>query len=290
MSTITFNSGIISASAFADQYAGLTAAQRATLTIVIGPNVTSIEPGAFSSATTSAGTLSATVTLSSPASSLTIGANAFANLPVSTLTIPANTTLQANSLSGINALTSLNLSAVTTTLATGSLDLTRSAVAPLRLTMPAASTVSYAPLALVFPPSANQATTTLLFSGTVPPVNALSQMFTVPSTVAAAININIDYLTTSSVSASQISTLAARLTTPSSGVPVAVQVQSSGINVLGALISLSQFILRDAGQTINTFLAPLSIDAITAAVVFPRPISSANINLLFANNFSMATF
>lgn len=247
MSTITFNSGIISASAFADQYAGLTAAQRATLTIVIGPNVTSIEPGAFSSATTSAGTLSATVTLASPASSLTIGANAFANLPVSTLTIPANTTLQANSLSGINALTSLNLSAVTTTLATGSLDLTRSAVAPLRLTMPAASTVSYAPLALVFPPSANQATTTLLFSGTVPPVNALSQMFTVPSTVAAAININIDYLTTSSVSASQISTLAARLTTPSSGVPVAVQVQSSGINVLGALISLSQF----SGQYLN---------------------------------------
>ena len=249
MPTITFNSSIISASAFADQYAGLTASQRANLTIVIGPNVTSIEPGAFSSATSSSGTLTATVTFSSPATSLTIGANAFANLPVSTLIIPANTTLQPNALSGINALNTLNLSAMTTSLATGSLDLTRTVVAPLTIVMPASTTVSYAPQSIVFPPSGaatvggNQVTTTISFSGNVPPVNTLSEMFSVPATVTNSINVNIDYLTTSGVSSAQVSTLVTRLTTANNSIPNAVNNQ----NTLGALNSLSQF----AGQFLN---------------------------------------
>ena len=253
MSTITFNSSIISASAFADQYAGLTAAQRANLTIVIGANVTSIEPGAFSSASASAGTLTATVSFASPATSLTIGANAFANLPVSTLSIPASTNLQANALSGINALTNLNLSAMTTSLITGSLDMTRSAVAPLSIIMPASTTVSYAPRSIVFPPSGaatvggNQVTTTMTFSGTVPAVNSLNEMFNVPSTVSAAINVNIDYLTTSGVSATQVSTLVSRLTTAANAVPNAVHTQNSGLISLGPLNALSQF----AGQYLN---------------------------------------
>ena len=134
MPTFVANGTVISQQAFASQFANWVSTTQngvipPTISIVIGSNVTSIEANAFSQVTAS--NVNATILFETPATTLTIGANAFSGFPVSSITIPENTILLPNALSGIDTLTSLDLSNLTTPLDVGSLDLSRSATARL---------------------------------------------------------------------------------------------------------------------------------------------------------------
>jgi hypothetical protein len=247
MSTFTPNGTVISQEAFASQYANWVSTTQSgisppTVTIVVGATVTSIEANAFSQPTLNLS--SATITFATPASSLTIGANAFAGLPISEIAISKNTTLLPHALSGINTLNTLNLTEVTTTLDTDSLDLTRNAVAPLLIHMPASSTVNYGQKAMVIPPtgiaaaSGQEVTTTVSFSA-VPSESTLANMFVISPTVTVPIKIAINYLTASTVTQDQIDALVKALMVGSLP-PIAVEYGT--YIVIGNLNRLSQFV------------------------------------------------
>ena len=247
MSTFTPNGTVISQEAFASQYANWVSTSQSgilppTVTIVVGPTVTSIEANAFSQPALNLS--SATITFATPASSLTIGANAFAGLPISEISISKNTTLLPHALSGINTLNTLTLTEVTTTLDTDSLDLTRNAVAPLLIHMPASSTVNYGQKAMVVPPtgiaagSGQEVTTTVSFSA-VPSESTLANMFVISPTVTVPIKIAINYLTASTVTQDQIDALVKALMVGSLP-PIAVEYGT--YIVIGNLNRLSQFV------------------------------------------------
>lgn len=271
MSNPTLNVSIgsidISPNAFASAFqAALTAANISgtntiNLVITIGAGVTSIAEGAFTIPSGGSITISnasivfATRTASQP---VTIGANAFGNLPVNSLALPASTTLQPNSLTNLTHLTNLDVSALTTPLASNSLNLTRSttgtttAEAPLIVLMPTAA-VSYSSNAVVLPSSTStSSTTTVVFNGSVPTSTQLQTMFTPPATSAAPVQVAINYETTSSVSAEQITALRTALTSTTNtalvpqavsytSVLAAIAANSTSSSSLGTLTGISQF-------------------------------------------------
>jgi hypothetical protein len=252
MSTFTPTGTVISQEAFASQYANWVSTTQngispPTVSIVVGSTVTSIGANAFSQPTLNLS--SATITFETPASSLTIGANAFAGLPISAISISKNTTLLPHALSGINTLDTLNLTEVTTTLDTDSLDLTRNAVAPLLIHMPASSTVNYGQNAMVIPPTGiaaatgQEVTTTVSFS-TVPSEGTLNRMMVISPTVTVAIKVAINYLTASTVTQAQIDALVSALMVGSLP-PIAVEYGT--YIVIGNLNRLSQFV----GNSLN---------------------------------------
>lgn len=252
MPTFTANGTVISQEAFASQYANWVSTSQSgilppTVSIVVGPTVTSIEANAFSQPALNLS--SATITFATPASSLTIGANAFAGFPISAISISKNTTLLPHALSGINTLDTLDLTEVTTTLDTDSLDLTRNAVAPLLIHMPTSSTVNYGQKAMVIPPTGiaaatgQEVTTTVSFS-TVPSEGTLTNMFVISPTVTVPIKIAINYLTASTVTQDQIDALVSALMVGSLP-PIAVEYGT--YIVIGNLNRLSQFV----GNSLN---------------------------------------
>ena len=264
--TITVNVGSIniSSSAFAEllrvqlDAAGIPINTTATINLVIniGAGVQTIAPGAFASASAlpvNISTSTASIVFAPRTTPFSIGANAFANLPVQTLTLPATTTLQPNALTNLTHLTTLNASALTTPLATNSLNLTRpaSAATNLVLLMPTAA-VSYSNNTVVLPPpaTAGTSTNTVVFNGSIPSTTQLQTLFTAPATTAPPVQIAINYETTSGVSAEQITALRTALTT--SAAPQAVSYTSvvaviaatsptATATTLGTLTGVSQF-------------------------------------------------
>ena len=265
--TITVNVGSVdvSASAFAEllratlDAAGIPINTTATINLVIslGAGVRTIAPGAFASATSInllITTLNASVVFAARTATdtISIGANAFGNLPVSTLTLPAQTTLQSNALTNMTHLTSLDASALTTPLVSNSLNLNRSTTGaavtevPLVLLMPTAA-VSYSNNTVVLPTAtAGTSTNTVVFNGSVPSATQLQTLFTAPSSSTAAVQIAINYETTSNVSAEQITALRIALAAGANGTaaPQAVSytsVVAASITTLGVLTGVSQF-------------------------------------------------
>lgn len=320
--TITVNVGSIniSSSAFAEllrvqlDAAGIPINTTATINLVIniGAGVQTIAPGAFASASalpanifTSTASIVFAARTTEP---LSIGADAFANLPLQTLTLPAPTTLQPNALTNLTHLTTLNASALTTPLATNSLNLTRpaSAATNLVLLMPTTA-VSYSNNTVVLPP-ATSTTNTVVFNGSVPSTTQLQTLFTAPANTAAPVQIAINYETTSGVSAEQITALRTALTTSAApqavsytSVVAVIAATSPTATTLGTLTGVSQF----AGDYFNYLqinstecvLTGLTTNAISnnvttipvPAVVTPKDTTS-NLNVVaVASRLSLGT-
>jgi hypothetical protein len=171
---------------------------------------------------------SATVSFATTAAqTVSIGAGAFSGLNISTLQLPANTTLQPNALTNIQTLRVLDVSQLVTPIVQNALNLTRGTAAPLIVQMPTSSAVTYQQGSVVIPPSSAAAgSTTIVFNQSVPDSNTLQQMFTVPTTVASAVQVSLNYETTSNVSSQQLSSLSSSLTTTVGGVAQAPQAVS----------------------------------------------------------------
>ena len=213
---------IIQSSAFSDLFAQaisqLGSNQVFDLEINIGEGNIVIEEDAFRQIITSANINSASITFNSQ-SVPTIGANFASGLPLRTLTLPEQTTVQANALQGLNNLNLLDLSQLVKPLVTNALNLTRTSVESLIIEMPSSPSATFSTGSVVIPQTAANAnaTTTLVFSGHVPPVSQLNGMFqfqpsATPATPPAPLQVSLDFANTSNISDSTIQALRTSLT------------------------------------------------------------------------------
>ena len=171
---------IIQSGAFSDLFAQamsrLGGSQLIDLEINIGAGNVIIEEGAFRQFLNNANINSASITFN-PLSVPTIGANFASGLPIRALTLPAQTTVQANSLQGLEKLNWIDLSQLVNPLVPNALNLARAAVEPLIIEMPSSPSATFSTGSVVIPQSAAGSTTTLVFSGYVPPAFQLLEMF-----------------------------------------------------------------------------------------------------------------
>ena len=214
---------IIQSSAFSDLFAQaisqLGSNQVFDLEINIGEGNIVIEEDAFRQIITSANINSASITFNSQ-SVPTIGANFASGLPLRTLTLPEQTTVQANALQGLNNLNLLDLSQLVKPLVTNALNLARTSVESLIIEMPSSPSATFSTGSVVIPQTAANAnaTTTLVFSGHVPPVSQLNGMFqfqpsaTPATTPPAPLQVSLDFANTSNISDSTIQALRTSLT------------------------------------------------------------------------------
>lgn len=232
-----------------------------------------------------------------PGSVPTLGANFASGLPVRSLSLPAQTTLQANALQNLPVLQHLDISQLTNPVPSNGLNLTRTTTAPLLISMPTTS-VQFASGAVVFPNTATNATTTLIFDGAVPSTTQLNEMFVVNTTaVTAPIQISLNYSNTSNTSNAQLTTLSTVLINPV--VVPFTQVQSviqgltqpTNIQAGGALTNISQFAgelydsipiapkVQNASALNQTVIVSLSSGAIASNVLnIPVPSSIKKID------------
>lgn len=252
---------LIQSGAFANLFSqalnALPANSKIDIEINIGAGVITIESEAFlqMASLPNGITINSAAMTFNPLSVPTLGSNVMAGLPVRALALPAQTTLQANALQGLNALQILNVSLLVNPLVTDALNLTRSAVTPLIVLMPSSPSATFSTNSVVIPQSAAGSTTTLVFDGHVPSADELTQMFAYqPSAAPAPVQVSVNFANTSNVTNSTFQSLQTGLTiTTANGAvaPVAVQfnqvqaaVQQGGAQNLqnvGALANVSQF-------------------------------------------------
>lgn len=207
---------IIQSGAFSDLFtqaiSRLGGNQLIDLEINIGEGNIVIEEDAFRQFLTNANINSASITFNSQ-SVPTIGANFASGLPLRTLTLPEQTTVQANALQGLYKLNRLDVSQLVSPLVPNALNLARTSVEPLIIEMPSSPSATFSTGSVVIPQTAANATTTLVFSGHVPPVSQLNGMFQFqPSTTPAPLQVSLDFANTSNISDSTIQALRTSLT------------------------------------------------------------------------------
>jgi hypothetical protein len=259
---VSQTTSIIQSGAFADLFSQALSQLPGSVSLIdieinIGQGNIVIEPEAFRRLATQNGINinSATMTFD-PLSVPTIGANFATGLPLRTLSLPAQTTVQANSLQGLENLQQLDLSQLVNSLGTNALNLQRSSVTPLIIQMPSSPSVAFSTNSVVIPQTGTGATTTLVFSGYVPPETQLNEMFEFQQSAAPApLQVSLNFATTSNISNSTIQALQANLTTNNANgvqvAPVAVpfnqvqavlQGQAQNVQAGGALADVSQFV------------------------------------------------
>ena len=207
---------IIQSGAFSDLFTQainrLGGNQLIDLEINIGEGNIVIEEDAFRQFLTNPNINTASITFNSQ-SVPTIGANFAWGLPIRTLTLPEQTTVQANALQGLDKLNRLDVSQLVTPLVTNALNLARTSVEPLIIEMPSSPSATFSTGSVVIPQTAANATTTLVFSGHVPPVSQLNGMFQFQSsTTPAPLQVSLDFANTSNISDSTIQALRTSLT------------------------------------------------------------------------------
>lgn len=233
-----------------------------------------------------------------PGSAPTLGENFASGLPVRSLSLPPQTTLQANALQNLPVLQHLDISQITNPVPSNGLNLTRTTIAPLLISMPTTS-VPFASGAVVFPSTGTNVTTTLIFNGAVPSTTQLNEMFASINTtiVTAPIQISLNFATTSNVTNEQLSALTTALNNPV--VVPFTQVQSviqgltqpTNIQAGGVLSNVSQFAgelfdsipiapkVQDASSLNQTVIVSLSSDAIASNILnIPVPSSIKKID------------
>jgi hypothetical protein len=212
--------------------------QKIDLEINIGEGNIVIEEDAFRQFLTNANINSASITFNSQ-SVPTIGANFASGLPLRTLTLPEQTTVQANALQGLESLNRLDVSQLVTPLVTNALNLARTSVEPLIIEMPSSPSATFSTGSVVIPQTAANATTTLVFSGHVPPVSQLNGMFqfqsNAPNVAPAPLQVSLDFANTSNISDSTIQALRTSLTVTENGQQLGVEPQSVSYNQVQAV-------------------------------------------------------
>lgn len=229
---------IIQSGAFSDLFAQainrLGGNQKIDLEINIGEGNIVIEEDAFRQFLTNANINTASINFNSQ-SVPTIGANFASGLPLRTLTLPEQTTVQANALQGLESLNRLDVSQLVTPLVTNALNLARNSVEPLIIEMPSSSSATFSTGSVVIPKTADGSTTTLVFSGHVPPVSQLNGMFQFQSSLAPApLQVSLDFANTSNISDSTIQALRTSLTVTENGQQLGVEPQSVSYNQVQA--------------------------------------------------------
>jgi hypothetical protein len=255
---VSQSTSIIQSGAFSELFAQaisqLGGAQTIDLEINIGEGNIVIEEAAFRQVLTNANINSASITFNSQ-SVPTIGANFASGLPLRTLTLPTQTTVQADALQGLDKLNRLDVSQLVNPLVPNALNLARTSVEPLIIEMPSSPSATFSTGSVVIPQTAANATTTLVFSGHVPPTSQLNGMFQFQSsTTPAPLQVSLDFANTSNISDSTIQALRTSLTNVNgeqvveplsvsyNQVQAVFQGQAQNLQAGGPLADISQFV------------------------------------------------
>ena len=208
---------IIQSGAFRDLFAQaisqLGGNQLIDLEINIGAGNVIIEEDAFRQfQLLNANINSASITFN-PLSVPTIGANFASGLPIRALTLPTQTTVQANSLQGLEKLNWIDLSQLVNPLVPNALNLARATAEPLIIEMPSSPSATFSSGSVVIPQTAAGSTTTLVFSGHIPAIYQLNEMFEFQtSTAPVPLQVSLDFANTSNISDATIQALRTNLT------------------------------------------------------------------------------
>jgi hypothetical protein len=284
---------IIQSGAFSDLFAQamsrLGGSQLIDLEINIGAGNVIIEEGAFRQFLNNANINSASITFN-PLSVPTIGANFASGLPIRALTLPAQTTVQANSLQGLEKLNWIDLSQLVNPLEPNALNLARAAVEPLIIEMPSSPSATFSTGSVVIPQSAAGSTTTLVFSGYVPPAFQLLEMFEFQSNATdvavAPLQVSFNFENTSNISDATIQALRTSLTVTDqyNGQQQVVEPQAVSFNQVQAVFQGQAQNLQAGGPL--TDISQFAGDYFDYAIIAPSALNAKTIHQCVVTSLS----